>query len=109
MNKKRKEIEDKIVELVKKPPMEAADFVFSVAAEYMNVISEDISAAIGTYNNVSTPWIVATLENYAGIMRRQMNKSGNELADELKDCGKMDVVQMRVPRGKVKSDADIPD
>lgn len=109
MNKKRKEIEDKIVVLIKESPAEVADFVFSVAAEYMNVISEDISAAIGTYNNVSVPWIVATLENYATALRQQMNEQGNELVDSIRKAVKQDIVRMCVPHGKVKPNADIPD
>lgn len=109
MNKKRKEIEDKIVELTKKSPEKAADYIFSATPKLMNAISADVSAAIGTYNDVTVPWIVATLENYADALRQHMNEHGNELVDAIRKAGKQDVVRMCVPRGGVKSDADIPD
>lgn len=109
MNKMRKEIEDKIVELMEKSPEKASDYIFSATPKYMNAISEDISAAIGTYNNVFVPWIVATLENNADALRQQMNKGGNELVDAIRKAGKRDVIRMCVPQKKVESDADIPD
>ena len=109
MNKKRKEIEDKIVELAKKSPEKVADYIFSSTPELMNAISVDVSAAIGTYNDVTVPLIVATLENYADALRQQMNKGGNDLVDAIRKDGKQDVVRMCVPHGGVKSDADIPD
>ncbi len=108
MNKKRKEIEDKIIELTKKSPEKVVDYIFSATPQLMNAISVDISAAIGTYNNVTVPWIVATLENYATALRQHMNENGNDLVDAIRKAGKQDVVRMCVPRG-VKSDADIPD
>lgn len=109
MNKKRKEIEDKIVELAKKSPEEVEDYMFSATCELMNAISTDVSAAIGAYNDISVPWIVATLENYATALRQRMNKDGNELVDAIRKVGEQNVVHMVVSREKVESDADIPD
>lgn len=108
MNKRRKEIEDKLIELAKKSPEQAVDYIFSATPELMNAISADISAAIGTYTNQTVPWIVAALENYAAALRQDMNEQGNDLVDAIRKAGKQDVVRMRVPRG-AKSDADIPD
>lgn len=109
MNKKRKEIEDKIVELAKKSPEKVADYIFSATPQLMNAISVDVSAAIGTYNEISVPWIVATLENYATALRQQMDERGNELVGAIRKAGKQDVVRVCVPQKKVESDADIPD
>ncbi len=109
MNKKRKEIEDKIVELAKKSPAKLVDFVFINTPEYMNAIGKDVSAAIGTYNDITIPWIVATLENYADALRQQMDEQGNELVDTIKKAGKQDVIRMCVPRKKVEPDVDISD
>lgn len=109
MNKKRKEIEDKIVELAKKSPEKVADYIFSATPQLMNAISVDVSAAIGTYNEISVPWIVATLENYATALRQQMDERGNELVGAIRKAGKQDVVRVCVPQKEVESDADIPD
>ncbi len=99
MNKKRKEIEDTVIKIAKESPQAASAYMLSVSGEYMNAFGRDISAAIDKYNKVSVPWIVAMLEIYAGALRQQMNERGNELADELKEFGEINVVRMCVPRG----------
>lgn len=75
----------------------------------MNAISADISTAIGICNEITVPWIVATLENYATALRQRTDKEGNELADSIEKACTCNVVQMYVPRERRKSDADIPD
>ena len=88
-NTKRREIEDKFIELIEKSPQKAIEYMRSVTPEYMNAISKDITNAIGTYSN---PWIVAGLELYADALRKQMSDTGVQMIDKIKKAGKIAIV-----------------
>jgi hypothetical protein len=97
---KRREIEKTYERLLEENPTAAAEYIFSNTPQYMNAISIDISDAIGTYNSMTVPWLVAELEMYADALREQLNDSGWQLVDSIKKAGTKEIIKMNVPRVK---------
>lgn len=92
---RRKELEHKIELFAKAKTFAEASQYSSCIPEYMNLLSADISSAIGSINSVVAPFIIAQLETYADAIKSTYPGIKNSV-DSLKKI-ESQIIKVAVP------------
>ena len=65
----REKVEKLLLEHLREPSKEKEPLVTACLALYMNVIGDEVAEAISPLSELSAPFIAATLEHYAKVIR----------------------------------------